>query len=102
MFEIVDSAGTVVPTADNLVSVTVTGGRLLVLDNSDLRVHSAREPGMIEVYNGRGLAILKATDPGVAGVASIEVTVTSPGLQPATVSLTAIHGVSPPSIPAAK
>lgn len=97
MFEIVDSAGTVVPTADNLVSVTVTGGTLLALDNSDLRVHSAREPGMIEVYSGRGLAVLKATGPG-----TIEVTASAAGLQSATLRLTAIPGSSPPSIPATK
>ena len=34
-FEIVDSAGTVVPTADNLVSFTVTGGNILVVDNAE-------------------------------------------------------------------
>jgi beta-galactosidase len=96
-FEIIDSAGTVVPEAKNLVSVSVTGGELLVLDNSDLRVHSAREPGTIEAYNGRGLAILKATNAG-----SIEVTAAAEGLRPATVRLTAVLGPSPPSIPASK
>jgi hypothetical protein len=97
MFEIVDSAGTVVPEAKNLVRVSVTGGKLLVLDNSDLRVHSAREPGTIEAYNGRGLAILRATTAG-----SIELTASAEGLRPAKVRLTAVPGVSPPSIPASK
>ena len=36
-FEIVDSAGTVVPAADNLVHVTVTGGSIVALDNADLQ-----------------------------------------------------------------
>ena len=96
-FEIVDSAGTVVPTANNLVRVSVTGGRLLALDNSDLRVHSAREPGAIPAYSGRGLAILRATNAG-----SIEVTASAEGLRPAKARLTSVQGVATPSIPASR
>jgi beta-galactosidase len=120
-FEIVDSAGIVVPTATNQVHVSVTGdGKLLVLDNADLRAHSAREPGTIEAYNGRGLAILKATrsrsKPGtrVARVEPdhvrvvpepegvIEVTASAPGLRSATIRIRSLIGPSPGFVPAAR
>ena len=64
-FEIVDSAGTVVPTADDLVRVTVTGGDLLALDNADLQDQSRYRTGQRRAFNGRGLAIVRATKPGL-------------------------------------
>ena len=39
-FDIVDSAGIVVPTADNRVRFTVTGGDVLAIDNANLQVPS--------------------------------------------------------------
>ncbi|HET9512733.1 MAG TPA: glycoside hydrolase family 2 TIM barrel-domain containing protein, partial [Gemmatimonadales bacterium] len=59
-FEIVDSAGTVVPTARHLVRFTVTGGTILALDNANLRVHDSLPADRREAFNGRGLAILRA------------------------------------------
>ena len=97
MFEIVDSAGTVVPTADNLVRVTMTGGHRLTLDNGDLRVHGERAPGTIAAFNGRGLAMIQAKEAGW-----IEVTASADGLRPATIRLRVEIGPSPgivPSVP---
>lgn len=81
-FEIVDSAGTVVPVADNLVSVTVAGGTLLTLDNANLQDHDPYRSGRRRAFNGRGLAILRATEPG-----EIRVTASADGLKSGTVSV---------------
>ena len=94
MFEIVDSAGTVVPTADNLVRVTLTGGHRLTLDNGDLRVHGERTPGTIAAFNGRGLAMIQAKEAGW-----VEVTASGDGLRPATVRLRVEIGPSPGVVP---
>jgi beta-galactosidase len=96
-FEIVDSAGTVVPTAGNLVHVTVTGGSLLVLDNADHRDHDPYRSGSRHAFNGRGLAILRAMQPGV-----MRVTVASDGLPSARFAVHVIRGVPRDTIPAAR
>ena len=66
-FEIVDSAGTVVPTAGDLVRFTVTGGSIVALDNADLQDHDPYQADRRHAFNGRGLAILRA---GAAGTCS--------------------------------
>jgi beta-galactosidase len=90
----VDSAGTVVPTADNLVRFTVTGRHRLTLDNGDLRVHGDPAPGTIAAFNGRGLAMIQAREPGW-----IEVTASAEGLRPATFRLRVETGPSPDVVP---
>lgn len=74
-FEIVDSAGTVVPTADNLVRFTVAGGRILVVDNANLQDLEPYSADHRRAFNGRGLAILRADQPG-----QLRVTAASDGL----------------------
>ena len=81
-FEIVDSAGTVVPTADNLVSFTATGGNILVVDNADLQDLDPSRTDRRHAFNGRGLAILRAQRPGV-----LRVSATADGLKPASVKV---------------
>jgi len=81
-FEIVDSAGTVVPTADNLVSFTATGGNILVVDNADLQDLDPYRTDRRHAFNGRGLAILRAQRPGV-----LRVSATADGLKPASVKV---------------
>ena len=96
-FEIVDSAGTVVPTADNLVHFTVTGGSILALDNADLRDHDPYRADQRHAFNGRGLAIVQASQPGM-----IRVVASADGLRPASVTVPALHGTAAPAVPAVR
>jgi beta-galactosidase len=82
-FEIVDSAGTVVPTADNQVQFAVTGGRILALDNGNLQDMEPYHSDRRKAFNGRGLAIIRADRAGV-----LRVSATATGLAPATLTLT--------------
>jgi beta-galactosidase len=96
-FEIVDSAGTVVPTAANLVSFTVGGGRILALDNADLADHDPYQAAQRHAFNGRGLAILRAGQPG-----ALTLTASADGLRPASVSVVVVRGDAPGIVPAAR
>ncbi len=96
-FEIVDSAGTVVPTADNLVHVTVAGGRLVALDNGDLRDHDAYASDRRHASQGRGLAIVRAAAPG-----AIRVTAAADGLPEASVTIVVRPGQGPLAVPPAR
>jgi beta-galactosidase len=96
-FEIVDSAGTVVPTASTMVQFQVDGGDILALDNADLRSRNRHATDRGAAYNGRGLAILQ-TD----RVGRITLTATAAGLPPASLSVSVRRGDSPPTIPPAR
>jgi beta-galactosidase len=96
-FEIVDSAGTVVPTAGNPVHVTVTGGTLVALDNADMRDHDPYRTDRRHAFNGRGLAIVRAAQPGVLALSA-----SAEGLRPASVRLQVTRGAELLSIPAAR
>jgi len=93
-FEIVDSAGTVVPTADNLVHIAVSGGSILALDNANLQDHDPYQTDQRHAFNGRGLAILRATQPG-----AMRVTARAEGLQEASVTIRVVAGSAPPTVP---
>jgi beta-galactosidase len=95
-FEIVDSAGTVVPTADNLVHFTITGGKVLVVDNANLRDLEPYRADRRHAFNGRGLAILSAPQPGV-----LRLTASADGLGLASVSIPVKRGVAPEAVPVA-
>jgi beta-galactosidase len=95
-FEIVDSAGTVVPTSGNLVRFTVTGGSILALDNADLGEHEPYRSDRRHAFNGRGLAILGAARPGL-----LRLTASADGLPPASLSLLVVGGDAPRVVPAA-
>ncbi len=92
-FAVVDSTGTVVPTADNVVHVALSGvpGSIVALDNGDLENHEPYREDHRAAFNGRGLAIVRAASAGV-----LRITVSATGLKPATLVL---HVV--PRIPAA-
>jgi beta-galactosidase len=96
-FEIVDSAGAVVAGADNLVRFSVTGGTIVALDNADMRDRDPYRSESRRAFNGRGLAILRAAQPG-----ALRLTATADGLPPASVSVHVIQGSAPPAIPAAR
>ncbi len=92
-FEIIDSAGTVVPTAGDLVRFAVSGGSVLALDNADLRDLEPYGKDQRHTFNGRGLVILAASRPGV-----LRLTASVDGLAPASVALHVVRGVALPSI----
>jgi beta-galactosidase len=96
-FEIVDSSGTVIPVADNLVRFTVSGGSIVALDNADMRDHDPYRTDHRQVLNGRGLAILRATQPGM-----LTVTASAEGLRPSSVKMQVIRGAALPNVPAAR
>ena len=96
-FEIVDSAGTVIPAAGNLVTVKVTGGSLVVLDNADMRDLEPYRSGSRRAFNGRGMAIVRAAEPG-----ALTLTAGADGLRAASLTVHAIRGHPPAAIPAAR
>ena len=96
-FEIVDSAGTVVPTAVNDVRFTVTGGAIVALDNADHLDHDRYQSDHRHAFNGRGLAILRAAGPGV-----LRVTASADGLRQGSVTIDVRPGAGFPVVPAAR
>jgi len=84
--EIVDEAGNVVPTANNLVQFSVTGaGRLLGVDNGDPRDHHSYLLNERHAFNGLCLAIVRSN--GSEG--KIRITAKSDGLKQANVHIEA-------------
>ena len=96
-FEIIDSAGTVVPTASDLVRFTVSGGTILALDNADLRDLEPYGRDHRHAFNGRGLAIVRSRVPGV-----IRLTAAGEGLRPGSVGVRAVQGIAAAAVPAAR
>jgi beta-galactosidase len=96
-FEIVDSAGVVVPAADNLVRFEVAGGSIVALDNADMRNHDPYQAESRRAFNGRGLAILQA-----AQASLLRLTATTDGLRPASRTLVVTRGEALEVIPAAR
>lgn len=96
-FEIVDSVGTVVPTADPLVRFSITGGTVIAVDNANLQ---DREPYLADrrrAFNGRGLAYVKSGQPG-----RLTVTATADGLRGASITIV-VRGAGPVNaIPSAR
>jgi beta-galactosidase len=82
--EIVDSAGIIVPIAENLVRFTVEGeGHLIGVDNGNPIDHDSFKADQRRAYNGRCLAIVKSTRrPG-----KIQLTAQSDGLKEASVEI---------------
>jgi beta-galactosidase len=95
--EVVDSAGTVVPAAGDLVRFTVTGGEILALDNANLQDHDPYRADRRHAFNGRGLAILRAALPGV-----LRLTAGADGLREASVTIVVRRGEAPEVVPPAR
>jgi beta-galactosidase len=77
---IVDSAGRVVPTADNEVTFEIQGaGRSIGLDGGNMGSHEDYKGNTRRAYSGLCLAMIQSTQ--TAG--QIRVTATSPGLESA-------------------
>ena len=96
-FAIVDAAGTTVPTADNLVRFTVTGGGIVALDNADMRDHDPYRSDSRRAFNGRGLAILRAAQPG-----ALRLSATADGVPMASLTITVVRGAAAETVPPAR
>jgi beta-galactosidase len=95
--EIVDSAGTVVPTAHTHVRYTLAGGGNLALDNADLQDLDPYRSDQRMTFNGRGLAVLRALQSGI-----LTLTASADGLRPATVRVQVVAGPARSVIPPAR
>jgi beta-galactosidase len=81
--DVVDSNEVMVPSADNLVNISITGGQLAGLDNGRQEDAEGYKLPSHTAYNGKLLAIVQSTDtPG-----PITITATSSGLLPATTTV---------------
>lgn len=96
-FEIVDSAGVVVPSAASMVRFTISGGTILALDNADLRVHDSLPQGRKPAYNGRGIAIVRPSAPG-----TIRLTAEADGVGAARVEISVMDGTTVTAVPPAR
>ncbi len=96
-FEVVDTAGTVVPTAEDVVHFAATGATIVAADNADLHAREREMPGQGRAYNGRGLVILRASAPG-----TLTLTASAPGLAEASLSIQVKPGNAPPIIRAVR
>jgi beta-galactosidase len=80
-FRIVDDAGVRVPNADAVVTFQVDGpARILGIGNGDLNNIESGNSAAHRTYQGRGLVILRITDPAAA----VTIRASSPGLAGAT------------------
>jgi beta-galactosidase len=96
-FEIVDPDGTVAPTADNLVRLVVEGGTMIALDNANLHDHTSYQSDSRRAFNGKGMAVVRASRPG-----KMRVTASADRLRSATVEITVRRGAVLPMVPAAQ
>jgi beta-galactosidase len=86
--DVVDAHGVVVPDADNELSFDVSGGRLAGTDNGrEESAENYKSPDRA-AFNGKALAIVQSSDRS----GPITVSVSSPGLRPATTTIYAGHG----------
>ena len=96
-FEIVDSAGVVVPTANDLVRFTLAGAGSVALDNADLRDLEPYRSDQRHAFNGRGLAVIRAAQPG-----TLVLSASADGLPPARIAIRVVRGTAWVLVPAAR
>ncbi len=84
----VDAEGRRVPTADNKVSVEVSGGKLLGMGNGDPLSHEPDIAAERSLYNGPASAIVAPGD----AVGTLRVTARAGGLKPAVLELPIVRG----------
>jgi len=92
--EVQDDQGRTMPTALNDIRFEVTGARLLGLGNGDPSSHESDKADHRRVFNGWAQALVQASEtPGV-----VTVRATSPGLESATLTLTATAAAPRPAV----
>lgn len=89
--------GTVVPTANHLIRIIVSGGEVLAIDDANLQDLEAYEKDRRRAYGGRGLAYLRAERPG-----QLSITAAAGGLGSASVSVVVRQGRVTPAIAPAR
>jgi beta-galactosidase len=91
--KVVDENGVLVPTADNLVSFSVSGpGIIAAVDNGDNSSHEAFQTSQRRAYQGLSFAMIKAK----ASRGRITITASSAGLASSSITITAVpRAVSP-------
>jgi beta-galactosidase len=83
--EVVDEQGVVVPSAANQITFAVTGpGAVVAVDNQDITSHEAFQGNVRSAYQGRCIAIVRASAAGRIGVSG-----TAAGLKGGTVPMEA-------------
>jgi beta-galactosidase len=92
--EVLDAHGVLVPGADNLIHVAVTGGTVVGMDNGRQESAELYRTSARTAFHGKAVAVVQSGDrPG-----PIRVTATAAGLRPATATLAAVraagHGPS--------
>ncbi|MBI3791537.1 MAG: glycoside hydrolase family 2 protein [Gemmatimonadetes bacterium] len=95
--DVVDATGTIAPTDSTMLTVAVTGGTLLALDNANLRDHTPYQVPSRRAYNGRALAIVR---PGAGGTVRVEVS--GAGVAPASATIRVVRAVDVPAVPPAR
>jgi len=94
--EVVDEAGNIVPTADNLVHFSLAGpGKIIGVDNGDPAEHSSYKADRRKAFNGLCLAVVRPTN--TAG--TIMITAASEGLKTSTLQLQVQKGNPIPAVP---
>jgi beta-galactosidase len=96
--DVVDSAGVVVPGADNLISFEVGGGSLAGLDNGRQESAENYQASSRTAFNGKALAMIRSGQ----GSAAIKVTARAPGLRTGTATIAATGarlGIAPAAGP---
>jgi beta-galactosidase len=86
--QIVDEAGNPLPRASHLIEFSVTGpGKIVAVDNGSIVSHEPFQATERKAFQGRAIAIVRATDAN----GTIAVHATVKGLEPGTVELTAVN-----------
>ncbi len=82
--EVLDADGNICPITDNVVKFDVRGGRLIGVENGDMRDLGSVKAAERKAYSGLCLGIVTADRKG-----PVTVTVTSDGLTPSTITFNA-------------
>ena len=94
--EALDAQGRVVPTANNLINFSITGGAIIGVGNGDPSSHESDKASQRSVFNGLAEVLVQSTgQPG-----AITLTATAAGLTSTNVTITAASNLPAPDAPA--
>jgi beta-galactosidase len=93
--DVVDKDGNLVPNADNLINFTVTGGKIVGVDNGNPIDHSSYQASSRNAFSGKALVIVQSTN------AAGKITVTASSAQPIPLYSNTVDVFTRPSIDSA-